>query len=174
MVMSPIDLHALTAICLSLRDRDAKEIFGLRPHDCPLRLAGEAYTVLTHMGRGKIAWHKGQPVAVLGFYERWPGCWEAVSFGTDRYADVGIDLMRYGRQLARDILGEIGANRLQADSRIDNVQAHAFIKALGGNPEGTMKHYGKDGTDYVRFVWLAESDAKLVMKENTDVLRVHA
>ena len=163
--MTPIDIYALTSICLNMREQDKAEIYALRPHDNPLRLAAEAYTVLTHHGRGKIAWHKGQPAAVMGFYARWPGCWEAVSFGTEHYKSAGIDLMRYGRELARDILSELGANRLQADSRADNLQAHAFIRALGGKPEGTMKHYGKDGSDYIRFVWITETEGKLVMKE---------
>jgi hypothetical protein len=163
--MTPIDLHALTSICLNLRQDDRKEIFGIRHHDSPLHLAGEAYTVLKHMGRGSIAWHKGIPVAVIGFYERWPGCWDAVSFGTDDYKAVGVELMREGRRLAKQILEELGANRLQADSRADNVQAHAFIRALGGKEEGRLRSYGKDGSDYIRFVWLTELDAQLVIKE---------
>ena len=160
--MSPIDLHALTAICLNIRAEDHREIYGLRSHECPFRLAGEAYTALHHHGRGKIAWHRGQPTAVIGFYERWPNCWEAVSFGTTNYKSCGIDLMRCGREMARDILTDLGANRLQADSRADNIQAHAFIRALGGKPEATLQRYGKDGSDYIRFVWLAERDATLV------------
>jgi RimJ/RimL family protein N-acetyltransferase len=163
--MTPIDMYALLSICLNLRDEDKAEIYGLRDHDNPIKLAGEAYYVLYHKGRGSIAWHNGQPVAVIGFYERWPGCWEAVSFGTEHYKAVGVDLMRYGRKLARELLSsDLGARRLQADSRIDNEQAHAFIRVLGGKPEGPpMRSYGRDGADYQRFVWLrADGDAQLV------------
>ena len=166
MVMRPLDLNALTWICLNLREQDQAEIYGQRPHDNPLRLAHEAHTALTHMGRGKIAWHAGQPAAVIGFYERWPGMWEAVSFGTENYKDVGVELMRAGRAMARDILTEFGANRLQADSRVDNLEAHKFIRILGGTPEGPpMRAYGKDGSDYQRLVWLNERDRGLVVKE---------
>lgn len=152
-------------ITLHLREQDATEIYGLRPHDCPLRLAYEANMALGQMGRGKVVWCQGQPAGVIGFYERWPGCWEAVSFGTDRYRDAGVALMREGRRLARDILIDLGANRLQADSRVDNVQAHAFIRALGGKPEGPpLERYGKDGSAYQRFVWLAEVEGKQLME----------
>lgn len=165
MVMTPIDIHAMTSICLNLREEDKREILSVRRHDCLLTLAGEAYTALVHYGRGKIAWHKGVPAAVIGFYEMRPNVWDAVSFGTEHYKDVGIHLMREGRAIARDLLTEVGANRLQADSRSDNIQAHAFIKALGGKPEFTMRYYGRDGSDYIRFVWLTETDRQLVIKE---------
>ena len=160
-----LDRYAITHITLHLREQDASEIYGLRPHDCPLRLAYEAHYMLSRHGRGKVAWFRGVPAAVIGFYERWPGCWEAVSFGTERYKDVGVALMREGRKLARGILDDLGANRLQADSRIDNVQAHAFIRALGGKPEGPpLEKYGKDGATYQRFVWFGDVQGKQLME----------
>lgn len=116
------------------------------------------------MGRGRVAWHDGRPAGVLGYYEPWPGQWEAVAFGTDAFRHVGTQLGRYGLKEMRAILRDVGARRLQADSHADNADGHRFIKALGGQQESVLRAYGKDGANYYRFVWLAERDAKPILK----------
>lgn len=159
-----VTLPALEEICWAMRDADKREIFPLRPHDQWHTLALEAWVALGHQGRGVIAWVDGRPAACIGFCEMRPNVWDAVSFGTADYRYCGVHLMREGRRMAREILTDLGANRLQADSIVDNHEAHKFIQALGGKPEGPpMKHFGKGGEDYQRFVWLrAEGAAKLV------------
>lgn len=163
MIITPVTLGAVEMICRELREVDQREIYNLRPHDSWMILALEAYHVLTYKGRGVVAWVGGMPAAVMGFGELRPGVWDAVSFGTDRYEKAAFLLMRAGREMARDILRETDARRLQADARADNVKAHQFIEALGGKSESRMRSYGKDGADYVRFVWLrADGDGALV------------
>lgn len=159
--LTPVTLGALEQICHRLRATDADEILNLRPHDSWALLALEAHYCLTVRGRGVIAWVHGMPAAVIGFGELRPGVWDAVSFGTDAYKDAGVVLMRAGRRMARDILSDpvLGARRLQADAKASNTRAHQFIRALGGVPEGIMRSYGKDGSDYQRFVWLRDDGA---------------
>lgn len=153
-------------ICRELRAADRAEIYNLRSHDSWVILAREAYVAMAHMGRGAVVWLDGLPQACIGFAEIRPGVYDAISFGTDRYRECGVALMRMGRRLARDLLTatELGAHRLQADARADNTEAHKFIRILGGKLEGPpMRAYGRDGSDYQRFVWLrADGDAKLV------------
>lgn len=163
MNITPITLGSLEMICRELREVDQREILNLRPHDSWAILALEAYHVLAYQGRGVIAWVDGMPAGVMGFGKLRPGVWDAVSFGTNNYEKAAFLLMRAGREMARDILRETDARRLQADARADNIKAHQFIEALGGKPESTMRSYGKDGSDYVRFVWLrAAGDGALV------------
>lgn len=160
--LTAVTLGALEQICNSLRAVDADEILNLRAHDSWAILALEAHYVLTVKGRGVIAWVHGMPAAVIGFGELRPGVWDAVSFGTDDYEAAGVALMRAGRMMARDILNDpaLGARRLQADAKASNTRAHAFIRALGGVPEGPpMRSYGKDGSAYQRFIWLREDGA---------------
>lgn len=172
MSLHEIDRSSLEYICLHLRERDQREIYGLRSHDNPIRLAYEAHYMLTSQGRGRIAWHEGKPVAVLGFVESWPGLWDAVSFGTDEFPKVAFELMRYGRQEARSILRDVGGRRLQADAHIDNTDGHKFIETLGGKAEYDMRLYGKDGSTYRRFVWFTGQEREaLNMETSENVLR---
>ena len=105
-------------MCLRLRERDAKEIFNLRPHDNPLRLAHEAAWILPQ-GRGRVAWYQGRPAGVVGMFESWPRMWEMVMFGTDEFPHVAFAMLRWARHELRGLLTEGWGHRLQADSHVD-------------------------------------------------------
>lgn len=162
MELSGVTLPALEDLCWSMREADRREIYPLRPHDSWHMLALEAWHALGLNGRGVICWLDGRPAAVIGFCELRPNVWDAVSFGSARYRECGVALMREGRRMAREILVDLGANRLQADSIVGNREAHKFIRALGGKPEVVLRQYGKGGEDYQRFVWLRSEAAHLV------------
>lgn len=153
------DIHAanraMDYICINMRKKDAEEIFALRPHDSPLRLAMEAMYLIRNQGRGRIAFHDRKPVAVAAFTQTWPGTWEAWMFGTDDFRAVALELIRWTRSEVKDILTVAQGRRLQCDSRADYTEAHQLLRALGAQPEGPpMLAYGKDGAAYQRFVWL--------------------
>jgi hypothetical protein len=162
--LTEVTLPGLEDICLRLRARDALEIYNVLDHSSPFRLAMEAHYALTARGRGRIAWRNGRPEGVLGFSEQRRGIWDAVAFGTDAFKSVAVDLARYGRRESQAILRDVGAIRLQAESRVEHTEAHAFIRALGGSPEGPPKrNFGRDGGSYQTFVWFPrpESDNRL-------------
>ena len=153
-----IDLGAISYVCCNMRESDALEIYGLRPHESSLVLAYEINSVLTNQGRGRIAWHDGKPVAVIGFAEYWPGVWQVILVGTDQFRHVAMDCIRWLRSNAADLLANHGGRRLQCDARGPS----GFLAHLGAKPEVTMRKYGKDGSDYIRYVWLAgENDQVL-------------
>lgn len=161
-MLTDITLSDLEYICLKMREIDKTEIYAIRPHDSPLQLAAEAYHMIRNMGRGRIAWANGRPAAVAAFTESWPGVWEVWMFGTDDFKAAAVPLLRWFRKEARDILANVNGHRLQCDSRADHTEAHRLIKAAGGIEEGLLRRYGKDGSDYIRFVWLnGENDAVL-------------
>jgi hypothetical protein len=164
-MMTPIDVASLEYVCLNMRECDRVEIFALRPHDNPIRLAWEANQFILNHGRGITAWHAGRPAGVAAFTELWPGTWEAWMFGTNDFKHVAISLMRWVRTEANDILTTQKGNRLHCDCRVGNDEAHKMIQALGARPEVTLRNYGKDRSDYVRYVWLPG--------ENDQVLRPH-
>jgi hypothetical protein len=162
--LTEVTLLGLEDICLRLRERDKAEIYNVMDHESPFRLAMEAHHALTAKGRGRIAWSGGRPAGVLGFAEQRRGIWDAIAFGTDDFRSVAVALARYGRKESRAILREVGAIRLQAESRVEHTEAHAFIRALGGAPEGPPKrNFGRDGGAYQTFVWFPalESDNRL-------------
>lgn len=161
-MLTDIDYLSLEYVVLNMRESDRKEIYALRSHDSPLQLAAEAYALIRNTGRGRIAWDKGKPVAVAAFTENWPGCWEAWMFGTDDFKRGAIDLIRWFRKEANEILTVCEGRRLQCDSSADHHEAHKMIKGLGGIEEFRLRKYGKGGEDFIRFVWFnGENDAVL-------------
>jgi hypothetical protein len=164
----PIDLGSISYVCNNMRESDRLEIFGLRPHDSPMVLAYEIHSVLANNGRGRVAWHDGKPVAVIGFAEYWPGVWQVIMVGTNEFRYVAMDCIRWFRIQAAELMSLHGGRRLQCDSRVSQY-GQGFLQTLGAKPEGTMKRYGKDGSDYIRYVWLAgENDQVLGIR------RMHA
>jgi len=149
-------------ICLNMREKDSEEILALRPHDNPVRLAWEAYHHVLNSGRGKVAWVNGRPAAFAAFTEDWPGTWSVWMCGTDDFKAAAIPLLKWFRTEANEILTVCKGHRLQCDSRADYDEAHKMIRAFGGVEESTLRRYGKDGSDYIRFVWFnGENDAVL-------------
>lgn len=161
-MLTDVTLPALEHICLNMREMDRKEVYALRPHDNWFRLAYESYHLIVNQGRGRIGWHQGQPAAVIAYTEMWPHVWEVWAFGTDHFKDCAVDLLRYSRKEARDILDTHGGHRLQCDSQVGHDEAHKMLLALGAKPEGDpMPGYGKDGSSFQRFVWRKKDAAVL-------------
>ena len=162
-MLSDITLPAIEVICYRMRERDKLEVYALRPHDNPYRLAWEAHAMILNQGRGKIAWHDGRPVALVAFTENWPGVWDVWMFGTDEFKSVAVECVRWARKEVSEILKVCNGHRCQCDSRADYEEAHRLLKALGAHKEGPpMRRYGKDGSDFQRFVWFrGEDDAIL-------------
>lgn len=163
-MLAEIDITSLDYICLNLRDVDKREVFGVVDHDNPIMLAFQAHYIGCTKGRGRIAWHNGRPAAFIAFCEERPSVWTISMFGTDDFKAVAFECMRWARETAADLIANRNGRRLQCDSHIEHHEAHKFLTALGAVPEGPpMKCFGKDGSDYQRFVW--------IKGENDHVLR---
>jgi RimJ/RimL family protein N-acetyltransferase len=152
--ITDIDPVTVEHIALHMREADRREVMGTRPYDNQAMFGREAYTVLRNFGRGRVVWHRGQPVAVIGFWEQWPGVWSAVLFATDDWQHVAAAAVAWFRTTGRELREELGAHRVEVASHIQHWQAHRFLRALGAKPESTLRQYGKDGSAYIRFVWL--------------------
>lgn len=154
--LSEVTLNALTVICLNMREADRLEIMNVVAHDSPVRLAQEAYGMITNMGRGRIAWHNQKPAAVIFLVEERPKVWQIGMFGTDDTKAVAFPCMRWAREQLRELeQPPMNGRRLQCDSRVGHVEAEKFLLALGAHKEGPpMRHFGKDGGDYQRYIWL--------------------
>jgi hypothetical protein len=155
MTLRPLDLPSMEYLCLNLREVDWDEARMLVSHDNRWMLAWNSYHFILNNGRAQVAWHNGRPAGMCAFTENWTGVWQVWSFGTDDYPKVAIELARWFRREAREILSVCKGIRLQCDSRIGHPDAHRYIRAFGGQPEGPpMASYGKDGSAYQRYVWL--------------------
>lgn len=162
-MLTEFNVHALEYIVLNMRERDRVEIYNMRPHDSPLQLVQEI-KLASDGHRRVIAWsdRTKRPAGFGTFIEQWIGVWDVGMFGTDDFKDTAIELLRWFRRTANDVLAHHQGHRLQCDSRFDHEEAHRMIRALGGIEEVRLRKYGKDGSDYIRFVWFnGENDAVL-------------
>lgn len=162
-MLTDITLPSLEYICLNLRESDKEEVFAVCAYDSPLQLAWESSIAIRNMGRGRIAWYQGKPAGVFAFVELWPGTWETWMYGTDDFPKVAINLVRWARKEAVDILTVCNGRRVHCNVREGHPDAHKLILALGAKPEGPlMKGWGKDGSSFQRYVWFnGENDAVL-------------
>jgi hypothetical protein len=145
-------IGALEYIALHLRDRDRREVHGVRWDDDPIQLAHQTATIL-HEGRGHIVEHDGRPAAVIGVCEVHPGVWQGLAFGTDDFARCIPRLTKLARVDLQAYIVERGGHRLEVFSRFDHEDSHRWLVYLGAEREGVMRCYGKDGADFVRFAW---------------------
>ena len=148
-------------ICSNMRSKDREEIMNLRQHDNEYQLAWEIWYMVANKGRGRVSWVNGRPAVFGSFTEMHNGVWEIGFFGTDDLKKGMVPMMRWLRQEAKSLLSDVGGHRLHCDSRWDYDDAHKLITTLGGKQESVMRNYGKDGSDYIRFVWLPENDGFL-------------
>jgi hypothetical protein len=163
-MLTEITLHSLTYLCLNMREVDRVEIMGMMEHDNPVQLAHEAHWLFGNKGRARIAWYRGRPAAIIGLTEDRKGVWHISMFGTDDFKAVAFECMRWARKTITELLQPpFNGRRLQCDSHIDHHEAHKFLRALGATAEGPpMRHYGKDGSAYQRYVWIAGENYELV------------
>lgn len=149
----PLGYEAALYIALNLRSEDAREIYGVRADDNPLTLASDVTTVATASGLAWDARYRGRPAAVLGAVEAWPGRWEAFAFGTDDWPHVALGVTRFARRVLAPMLRARGARRVDATSRAGHVAAHRWLERLGARREAHLAAFGRDGADYVIYVW---------------------
>lgn len=160
-MLTDIDLPSLEYICLNMRAVDASEIYNMRSHDNAVLLAWDAYHLVRARGRGRIAWAKGKPCAVVAVYELWTGTWEVMMWGTDDFKLAAFECARWVRRdTLPDLINTLGGKRLQCHSHAEHKEAHAFLLALGANKEGPpIECYGRDGSSYQLFGWVLGRNA---------------
>lgn len=165
-MLTDIEYPSLEFVALNMREVDRVEIFNLLDHDNPLQFAQQAWHALKNNGRGRIAWWAGKPAAVIGLIEDRPRIWQISMFGTEDLPHAAFPCMRWARETLREFREPpFNGRRLQCDSRIGHDEAHKFLRALGAKEEGPpMVHYGKDGGDYQRFVWLIGDNDHVLKK----------
>lgn len=165
--LAAVTLPAVEYIACRMRAADEREIYGLLPHNNPFLLARYIVDLVNAGGFGVVACLGERPVAALGFIERHPRCLSAWAFATDEFPRVAKTLTKFVLTELRPALIASPAHRLEADSRFDHLQAHAWLKVLGFREEGILHRFGKDGADYIRFYQLKESD-NVHCPENAD------
>jgi hypothetical protein len=165
--LTDIDYDSVMCVALNMREVDEVEILNVLDIDTKYDFGRLAFGALRNSGRGRVAWHKGRPAAVIGLIEERPRIWQITMFGTDDLRHVAFLCMRWARETLREFASPpFNGRRLHCDSRVGHDEAHRFLRALGACEEGPpMKHFGKDGGDYQRFVWLIGENDHVLSRE---------
>lgn len=156
-------------VCANMREIDRREILPLYPDDSAETAAKITYYVLKQ-GRGGVVWVDGREAAIFGAHPEPAGCyssqcWRALAFGTDRWKGAAYQVIREMHKLVRDVILEQGTVRLHCTTIEENVEAHKWIVALGGRVEARHPHLGRNGENYLTYVWLRQ-EQKWVENEN--------
>lgn len=130
---------------IEVRDFEAREIDLIKGYRAQLVNLPDVYTLLMH----------GEVVIIGGIHVQWPGVAEGFLITTplvEKYVKSFhkamirvIEVLRQRRKL----------RRLQTVVNVKHEVSHGWIQHLGFEPEGIMRKYGPDGSDYVRYarVW---------------------
>jgi len=164
-LLHDLTYHSLEYICLNMRAVDRREIYATQSHDNAILLAKEVFEATKLRGRGRIAWSNGRPSCFAGFIEVWPGNWQIAMFGTDKFKDGAIELLRWIRSTIPELISELGGRRLSCHSWTGHTEAQQFLEALGAEREGPpLRDYGKNGETFQHWTWFADTSRSAMLK----------
>ena len=139
-----------------LRDRDRREIFGLRWDDDEDALIRDITIFAGPMWR---VWrYRGEPVAINGVIPLRPGVVCACAFGTDKWHHTLRAMTRWSRDWVIPRLQAANYHRGEAIVLAANADGKRFVELLGGRVEAYLHHYGRNREDYVLYAWRLDED----------------
>ena len=144
------DYASLAYIAVNMRQADRDEIYNVAGHNNPFILVQQTLDA-ARLGSAVVALHGDRPVAVLGVVPRHAGVCTAYAYGTPDFPRVALSLTRYALNVMRPALIKAGYHRLECQSRFDHHDAHRWLQRMGFKPEGVLKCYGSDRSDYIQF-----------------------
>lgn len=141
----PISYESALHICRNMRPEDVREIFATKFSDDPEALAHEV------VARKPFAWAaglNGEPIALFGCIEMWPGVWEVWMFATPSFDKIGRRLTRLAHSAIVPIMVREGCRRIQAHSIEGHDVAHRWLETLGAVREAELPDFGKNGETF--------------------------
>lgn len=149
----PVTRAVVAHILANLREHDRREILALRWDDDLERLADEVMALACN-DLWQSFWVDGEPVALIGATLIRPGVVMICGFGTKRWNRVIRPLSRYVLEEMRPAILRTEVHRAEAYAMAANTQNIRWIRGLfGGEIEGVLRGYGRDGEDFVVLGW---------------------
>jgi hypothetical protein len=153
MTLDRLELTALAYIVRNMRERDREEIFATRHSadmdEFVLHIFNQRYTGVAAIGYAD----DHTPVAAYGIYQAWGGVHWMWMFATDRWPEVMLGMTRYAKRQAIPHAFKHGMTLGQCFSLAGYDQIHRWIRMLGGVEDCRLTKWGKNGEDFVRFIW---------------------
>jgi hypothetical protein len=146
------DRSMLGFLLQHLRAPDATELgaaganFGQMPHEI-MRLRVFAFCACSNVHG---------PIAAWGMLQARPGVGAGFAFGTDRWGDALLPMVRQIRSFVLPHLREAGFHRVEAVALASRRDVAQFMALIGAQPETVLRGFGVGGEDFVQYRWLDE------------------
>ena len=153
-----MSLAGLMFVCNRLRDADREEIFCTKDDSDAENLA---CSIFSARDRG-LAWvaysgSTGNPTCAFGAYRQYGDVWSLWMMATDEWKSVHKTVTKFGIKFVIPYLVQkMGMKVGHCLSSSENHTAHRWIARLGGYPEAILTNWGKNGEDFVRFIWVCQ------------------
>jgi hypothetical protein len=150
-VYAPATLADMCFLVDNMRPEDREEIMAIQPAGTTNdQLVGRA---MQFAERGPQLVHKvgGEPVAVQGIVQLWPGVWSCYAWGTERWPKAVLSLTKTSKRVILPYMQAHRAHRAQAVSLGTHHSAHRWLELLGFEREGRLVRFGREGQDFVIF-----------------------
>lgn len=140
----------LLFIAQNMREDDKREIYATRWSKDPAALAKDCLISSAAFG---WTFGKNVPIAAVGAFPMWPGCWSVWMFATPRFPEVGLSMTRFIKKRMIPAIRNSGYNRCQCYSIFDHHEAHKWLESLGAVRESTAYNFGEKKEDFYVYTW---------------------
>ena len=153
-----LSLSDLLYICKRLRQSDRDEIFCTKDDESPENLACSIFSARD----SGVAWvacagPASVPVCAFGAYRQYGDVWSLWLIATDDWKKVARTVTKFGlRFVIPYLVQKMGMSLGHCLSHSENLTAHKWLHCLGGYPEAVLTNWGKNGEDFVRFIWVCK------------------
>jgi hypothetical protein len=97
-----------------------------------------------------------EPIAAWGMLQARSGVGAGFAFGTDRWGEALLPMVRQIRQFVLPHLREAGFHRVEALALAHRQDVARFMALIDAQPEGLLRGYGCNGEDFMSYRWLAD------------------
>lgn len=149
---APPTRAAVDHMLANLRAHDRREILAQRWND-DLGALADYVMVLACNPLWQVFHVEGEPVGMIGATLIRPGVVMLCGFGTTRWRQVIRPLTRYVLDEMMPKVLDSGVHRAEAYVMAENKMNLKWIMSLGGEIEGYLRGYGRDGEDFVVLGW---------------------
>ena len=143
-------------VCRHLRAQDRAEVLATHWTTDPSELAQPIA-----MSRQELSWCflglDGEPIALLGAHQLWPGMWAPWAMATPRFEEIGWSVTRFVKRTMIPRMVELGFNRAECRTLETNVQAQRWLERLGAVRESENPRVGRDNQTFYTYVFYPEN-----------------
>ncbi len=157
MIRTKLDAENILHVCRNMRDLDREEVFAVSFAETDEELADNLLRIIGSFSFCMCT-DDGEPTVLIGAVEGWPGFWSFWMIATPRFPEIYTDLTKWAfRGMLRTLFDDLGLRRGEAQSLVSHETAHRWMERLGAVREGYHPQYGKNGEDFVTYVWTREN-----------------